>query len=251
VLLSATPMKDNITEFASVMNLILPINMQLPTKKDFNKTFFDNLDKIKNTKMLKEYIRGRISFLRSMESQITKINVGKLVKNLKYTLVESDKMSDFQSEVYEKALRKDGSIEDIEVLKNDDGSGYSYLTERTENNLIKKDLNENEDETFEEISDEEHSDVHEDKGGLYDNSRQASLFVFPNGKYGKDGFDDPDNIEYISKTSEDELKGKKPIFTKKLKNILTQNGKLTSPMDILNEIGKYSSKQVLLFFQNY
>jgi hypothetical protein len=82
VLLSATPMKDNITEFASVMNLILPMNMQLPTKKDFNKTFFDDFDKIQNNKLLKEYIRGRVSFLRSMESQITKINVGKLLNQV-------------------------------------------------------------------------------------------------------------------------------------------------------------------------
>lgn len=234
ILLSATPMKDNITEFASVMNLILPLNMQLPTKKEFNSMFFSKEngenDKLKNIEMLKNYIRGRVSFLRSMESQISKINVGKIIKELKYTVLESDKMSKFQTEIYEKALRKDGSFATIDELKNN-----------SEDELIgvSPELEYEKEEKEENIENEEK----EDKKGLYDNSRQASLFVFPNGKYGREGFNDSDNIEYITETDKEKKgKGKKPVFTNKLKNIITQNGALTSPIDILNEIGKYSSK---------
>ena len=239
VLLSATPMKDNITEFASVMNLILPINLQLPTKKDFNKTFFikgdnENGDMIKNVDMLKNYIRGRVSFLRTMESQVTKTNIGKTIKKLKYTLVESDRMSNFQTEIYEKALRKDGSVTNIEDLKNnseDDLIGISHDIESEER----------------EDKEEPIESEKEDKRGLYDNSRQASLFVFPDGSYGREGFNNPDNIVLKSEEIETEIgkkdtKGKKAQFTDKLKNILTKNGTLKSPMDILNEIGKYSSK---------
>ena len=253
ILLSATPMKDNITEFASVMNLILPMNLQLPTKKDFIKTFFikgDNErgsgnsseDKIKNVELLKNYIRGRVSFLRTMESQVTKTNIGKIVNKLKYTLVDADKMSSFQTEIYEKALRKDGSSTNMEDLKNnseDELIGSQTLTP----------------EESEESSESDDSDKlegeKEDKKGLYDNSRQASLFVFPDGTYGREGFNNPENItirediaEIKSKKGkiDEDSKRKKPQFTTKLKNIFTKNGTLTSPMDILNEIGKCSSK---------
>ena len=240
VLLSATPMKDNITEFASVMNLILPMNLQLPTKKDFIKTFFtkgeQGDDKIKNIELLKDYIRGRVSFLRTMESQVTKTNIGKIVNKLKYTLVDTDKMSTFQTEIYEKALRKDGSIANVDELEN-----------KSEDELLgsyEKEYEEYED------SKEESEGEKEDKKGLYDNSRQASLFVFPDGTYGREGFNNSDNItlkdERMDVLSQREKgskdKGKKPQFTNKLKNILTKNGTLTSPIDILNEIGKYSSK---------
>lgn len=242
ILLSATPMKDNITEFASVMNLILPMNLQLPTKNDFIKTFFikseDKEDKIKNVELLKNYIRGRVSFLRTMESQVTKTNIGKIINKLKYTLVDVDKMSSFQTEIYEKALRKDGSSTNIEELKNNSEDEI----------LVNKNLLEEEDN----LEESEQSETEkEDKKGLYDNSRQASLFVFPDGTYGREGFNNPENItmreditELKSKKGkiEEESKRKKPQFTNKLKNILTKNGTLTSPLDILNEIGKYSSK---------
>lgn len=218
VLLSATPMKDNSNEFASIMNLILPLNMQLPTKKDFNNMFFTDDNKIKNDDELRKYIRGRISFLRSMETQLTKMNIGNKVNNLKYTLVDLDKMSPFQSEIYESAFKKDTSIVPIKDLK--ENSEENILREKSMIDII---------EPEEELEEYELGDS---KSGLYDNSRQASLFVFPNGKYGRDGFNDSDNIEG----------GKNPGFTKKLKNILTKNGTLKSPMDILKEIGKYSSK---------
>jgi superfamily II DNA or RNA helicase len=218
VLLSATPMKDNSNEFASIMNLILPLDMQLPTKKDFNNMFFTDDNKIKNDDELRKYIRGRVSFLRSMETQLTKMNIGNKVNNLKYTLVDLDKMSPFQSEIYESAFKKDTSIVPIKDLK--ENSEENILREKSMIDVI---------ESEEELEDDELGDS---KSGLYDNSRQASLFVFPNGKYGRDGFNDSDNIE----------RGKNPGFTKKLKNILTKNGTLKSPIDILKEIGKYSSK---------
>ena len=254
VLLSATPMKDNITEFASIMNLILPMDLQLPIKKDFNKTFFtkgDNdggsgnssEDKIINVEILKKYIRGRVSFLRAMESQVTKTNIGKTINKLKYTIVEDDTMSKFQTEVYEKALRKDGSVATVEVLKNTSEDEIIGTPEGD---------SESDSESEGEGEGEEGEGEKEDKRGLYDNSRQASLFVFPDGTYGREGFNNSDNItmkseeidveKEMGKKDSKDSKVKKPQFTKKLKDTITKNGTLTSVTDILNEIGKYSSK---------
>jgi superfamily II DNA or RNA helicase len=251
VLLSATPMKDNITEFASIMNLILPLKMQLPTKKNFNKKFFEMTDegeKLINKDELKKYIRGRVSFLRTMESQVIKTNIGKTVNSLKYTMVDVDKMSTFQSEVYEKALRKDGQI-DINELKNN--SEDELLGEKSENvteemDEEKVDEVEKERINIRDLGEEENKEK-EDKRGLYDNSRQASLFVFPNGKYGREGFNDSANFvstfqkENIEKKGIEQKKIGKKEFSTELKQKLTRNGNY-SPMDILDKIGKYSSK---------
>jgi superfamily II DNA or RNA helicase len=248
VLLSATPMKDNITEFASIMNLILPLNLQLPTKKDFNNVYFDkddeNGDKLKNIDKLKQYIRGRISFLRAMESQVSKMNIGNIVKPLKYTMIDVDYMSQHQNKYYLEALRKDGSNVSLDTLKNNNEDQLIS----TPDDVDYDEENEREVELESNIEREDEQTEKEDKKGLYDNSRQASLFVFPNGKYGRDGFNDPNNITYTSQRGDDLSKkgkskiGKHPVFTSELKNILTQNGNLKSATDILNEIGKCSSK---------
>lgn len=221
ILLSATPMKDNSNEFASILNLILPLDRQLPRGKEFNEMFFQD-DKLKNIKKLKEYIRGKVSFLRTMESEVVKMNIGKNIGELIHTLVDNDTMSEFQSQIYESAFRKDKSSDSLENIT----------------------------EINEEINEEISEEINEDKRGLYDNSRQASLFVFPNGKYGSEGYNDTDNMKNVSgigvKSALDvvqkEEKSKKAVFSNKLISILTKNNTLKSPIDILNEIGKYSSK---------
>ena len=232
VLMSATPMKDNVTEFASIMNLILPMDTQLPIGKQFLDTFFEDDDqpKIKNMKMLKQLIRGKVSVLRAMESDLVKMNIGDTINELKHTKLDIDTMSNFQSEVYIEALKKDTSSVSIESLKSDKNLSVDESLRDRENKSEKivespRDV-ESPQEDEEEVS------------GLYDNSRQASLFVFPNKTYGSKGFSDPENI----KISKDSKSGSKAKFTDKLINILTKNKTIHSPVDLLEEIGKYSSK---------
>lgn len=113
ILMSGTPMKDSVAEIASVMNLILPASEQLPTEKDFLSEYFSNPSKdlylIKKSKIdaMKRIFKGRISYLRSMQSDVTKVYKGTKKGNLKYFNVVSDKMSDFQTRIYEKALETD------------------------------------------------------------------------------------------------------------------------------------------------
>jgi hypothetical protein len=230
LLMSATPMKDNVTEFASIMNLILPLDTQLPIGKQFIDTFFqdENQDenqisiKIKNEKQLKQLIRGKISVLRAMESDLIKMNIGETINELKYTKLDVDTMSNFQSQVYIEALRKDTSSVSLDTLKS--------------NENINDDINSN--VNISPTEDKELLEESEEVSGLYDNSRQASLFVFPNKTYGSKGFNDPENI----KSGKEGKSGQKAKFTDKLINILTKNKTLHSPIDLLNEIGKYSSK---------
>jgi superfamily II DNA or RNA helicase len=145
LLLTGTPMVDKPEEIASIMNLILPLNRQLPVQDIFAKEFLKRKEDNKNISILrkgkvdelKNYLHGYVSYLKAMKSQVKKTYVGDLdlgIFNL-YPL----KMSSFQSDVYEPLY----------------------------------------------IADKESSE----KTGVYNNSIQSSLFVFPDKSYGSEGFE--------------------------------------------------------------
>lgn len=139
LLLSGTPMKDKPEEIASVMNLILPEDNQLPTGEEFRTKYLtknkNNYTIVKPTmiKKLKRKFKGRVSFLKAMRSKVGKVFVGdKNVGSLQHFIVYPIRMKKKQTEGYIKALELDNKGE----------------------------------------------------SGVYLNSRQASLFVFPDGSVG-------------------------------------------------------------------
>jgi len=140
--LSGTPMKDSPEEIASVSNLLLPLDQQFPTGQDFleeymteeNGVYYVNPEK---ASIIKEKLKGKISFLREPESTTEKEFIGeKRFGNLKHFVVAPNTMSKFQSKRYKNAYEQDKG----------------------------------------------------GKKGVYNNSREASLFIYPDGSYGKEGF---------------------------------------------------------------
>ena len=194
ILLSGTPMRDKPDEFSSVMNLILPLNQQLPTKQEFMNTFYKG-GKLINVNILRNAIQGRISYLRSMDSNVIKISEGKITGDMKKIPISTIEMKEEQKNSYIKAFKRDTKEEKNEEDENGDG--------------------------------------------LYDKSRQASMFVFPDGSFGSEGFN---NKEWITET-----KGEYK-FTQKFRDILTDNGK-ASYMEIINNIEKYSCKMAYVLRQ--
>lgn len=195
LLMTGTPMKDNVKEISSVMNLILPLKSDgesyLPVGNDFIKEYFNetnNIYKIKSDKIdnLKSSFKGRVSFLNPIESNVTKIFKGKTMGTLKHFKVIPDIMSDFQTKVYEKAynLDKEG-----------------------------------------------------DKEGIYSNSRQAILFVYPDESFGKEGFDKYVKKNRIGKTS---INNQNISFS--LSNELKDALKGDTDEKILEKLNKFSSK---------
>lgn len=178
LLMSGTPMKDDINEFASIMNLILPLDNQFVTGTSFNKRYFKNNLKF-NPEMVKEFsskIIGKISYLKNSNSVIKKNYKGTKFGELLHFIVYPIEMSEFQSRYYLLALTKD-------------------LTERN----------------------------------IYTNSRQASLFVFPNGTYGTEGFN-----QYIIRSEQ----YRNIRLTTELKNALQG----TTDRQRLEKLKEYSSK---------
>jgi superfamily II DNA or RNA helicase len=114
LLLSGTPMKDKPEEIASVMNLILPKKLQLPTGDLFIDEYLNKQDTnkftVKKNKIdsLKTRFKGRISFLKSMRSKVKKEFTGeKNIGKLKHFIVDTVNMSDFQTKYYMEAVKLD------------------------------------------------------------------------------------------------------------------------------------------------
>lgn len=114
ILLSGTPMKDSPEEIASVMNLILPKELQFPVGEKFMSEYLikkgDNNYVVKKDKIkdLKKRFKGRVSFIKSIKSDIKLTFQGeKNVGNLKHLTVFPLKMSDKQNKSYLDALELD------------------------------------------------------------------------------------------------------------------------------------------------
>lgn len=208
LLLSATPMTDTPFEIANILNLILPIGEQLPTGKDFMSVYFepkseDGLYNIKNTmkEKLKLKIKGRVSYLNVMSSDVKmSYEQNGETDKLKYFIVYKDFMSKFQDKFYSMAYNKDTTNIDSDIIEG----------------------------------------IVDEKSGLYKNSRQASLFIFPDGSYGSTGFNKYINIGSKSLIFEE---GKnKVIYNYTLKPELLEklNGKTDE--EKLLKLEKYSSK---------
>ena len=151
LLLSGTPMFDQVNEISSIMNLLLPLDEQLITGEDFTKEFFTETrkdiykPKPSHIPQLKQIFKGRVSYLQAMKSNVIENFKGSHMGSLEYFKVAPNYMSEFQTKSYLEAFEKDTTTS---------------------------------------------------KEGVYSNSRQASLFVFPDGSYGSKGFE-----KYITKTT--------------------------------------------------
>ena len=113
VLLTATPMVNSVDQIAPLMNLILPIDNQMPTEMDYGNVSFEYME---------PFFRGRISYTRTMQGNAipryngvkteTSLDDGTLAQTIVYTV----EMSDFQSGMYESmvdfndSFHRDGKI---------------------------------------------------------------------------------------------------------------------------------------------
>lgn len=109
ILMSGTPMKDQPDEIADIMNLILPSDEQF-NKENFMEEYFShgfNFDRFTNK------IKGRISYIKSMSSNVEKYFIGQCYGDLKYFKLNGLKMSPFQEAAYTQAYLRDRQDKNI------------------------------------------------------------------------------------------------------------------------------------------
>ena len=115
ILMSGTPMKDEPFEIASILNLILPLDQQLPTDKNFNDEYLSQKNEVyyvKDSKKLslKKAMYGRVSYLKTMPSDVEIVYVGEIIPPLKIFNIVPSTMIEPQLNSYTEAFRLD-SIE--------------------------------------------------------------------------------------------------------------------------------------------
>ena len=157
LLLTATPMKDLPSEIVNILNLISPLDKQLDKKKFTEEYMGENGFIREKAPVFKDtYLKGIVSYVRSMTENIKAINEGVVdttdgMRFMKTVLLD---MEDFQQSVYMPAFKQESKT------------------------LAKLNM----DELDIDIEDNESKE-----NKLWLNSRQASLFVFPDGSIGTKG----------------------------------------------------------------
>jgi hypothetical protein len=140
IVMTGTPMVNNASDIALLMNLILPRELQFPVEAAFNEMYINpntgRIDDPEAIQQIQSRIKGRVSYLTS-QVPIRSTFRGQKIGDISYPIV-THTMSDFQERSYAQALKLDGS-----------------------------------DST---------------SSGFYIHSLDASLFVFPDGSYGTEGF---------------------------------------------------------------
>jgi len=111
ILMTGTPMVDSPSEIASLMNLILDSDRQLPTGEEFKKRYMTKLgnDLVLNPEReeeLKQILYGKVSFLRMMRTDTKKEFIGELL-DLKYMKQLYLKLKEPQKRIYLDVLEKD------------------------------------------------------------------------------------------------------------------------------------------------
>jgi len=196
ILLTGTPMVDRPNEIAGIMNLILPLNRQIPTLDNFTKNFLivDQKDKDltimnpKSVKKLKSYLHGYVSYLVAMKSDVKKTFVGDLnIGNFKLYPIT---MKPQQQKEYMRA----------------------YLEDQ------------------------------KGKTGVYNESIQSCLFVFPNGSYGSEGFKEYIKSEEQKVSIYDKDKRKTKMIYKALPSFKKIFGDAKTNEEKLEKLSYYSSK---------
>lgn len=172
IIMSGEPIVENPDEPVGLVNLLVPPEKRLPLGKKFMDKFYDG-NKLINVKELEEFFRGHVSYVRQMGSVASKrfMTSGKGKKWLKELDVYECCMSDFQKKVYYESAKKVTTRQAKETLiKEIDGKKIEVTqVKRTK-----------EGETVEIIS---------AKGGsFYQFTRESSMFVYPDGTYGGEGF---------------------------------------------------------------
>jgi superfamily II DNA or RNA helicase len=165
LLLTGTPVWDDVREIASLLNLILPDNDQLDYL-NFDKTYFS--DTVLKDNKISKYITGNVSYVKQKQSNVSIKYMENEIPNMYATSkmeklkIYTDEMDKFQYDLVEKAKNS-------EVEKDDKGKNKGKIDD-----------------------DDEELDIKKGKKGETKGLRlmeiEASNFTFPDGTYGTAGF---------------------------------------------------------------
>ncbi len=148
--LTATPMINDVFEIGPRLNLILPINKQLPDDQDYKTITLEEFE---------PYLRGRVSYVRQLDTGAIPIYRGKVL-NATFDI--------------------DGTKEDAQMI--------IYSTKMSSKQLKTYKLAESDPKTLRPKKKKKKKKKKSDSDAFDDLKRQAANFVFPDGNTGTKGF---------------------------------------------------------------
>lgn len=194
ILATATPMINDTLDFVPLINLLLPMNFQLPFYKN-KENFYD----LVTLEQLEPYFRGKITFIKFLESNIEIRNIG---EELNY---------EHKITMASEGLDSEPLISDVKVIQNN-----NIITQKS-SPLNKQPLVKSIDNIFKsktkivklEMSELQTIGYNASKKknkSFFLSERQAAVFVYPNKMYGIKGFEyytEKDELgEYVFKENE-------------------------------------------------
>jgi hypothetical protein len=210
ILATATPMINEVNEIAKIMNLILPVDMQMPTDWDYNKVTLQQLE---------PFFRGRISYVRGLDTGAVEEYQGETI-NETYDMEFADENQDvpFLAEIrnnnYEKVSKPAMPKIKTKIQK--------FKSQNVVYPLL---LSEFQAEGYGKSINDDIKNKNTKTGAFKSDERQASLMVFPDGSYGGD-FKGKQKLfnkagKYIERISDNEFK-----LTNEFKKLLKIPGNL-------------------------
>jgi hypothetical protein len=110
LLMTGTPMVNEASDIARVMNLILPEDKQIPIGSLFDSEFFTD-GSLNNADVLEERFRGRISYLTS-QTDIQSVYIGRVIQPIDHFKLFPSEMSDHQYNTYSRVFSEDSGWKD-------------------------------------------------------------------------------------------------------------------------------------------
>lgn len=202
ILATATPMLNEVSELAKLMNLILPENMQMPLKWDYDKVTLSQLE---------PFFRGRISYVRALETGAIVTPQGEFMNTeYKLTFADSSVNPPFISSTKDNENPEQPLVQTETKIYDSQDKIYQLNMSKFQSEAYIK-------------------AVTDDREAFDTQKRQASCLVFPDGSIGGDFKEKKSENKFIEKVGRNSY-----ILTKEFTKYLRK--------DVLEDLATFSCK---------
>ena len=172
---TATPMVKLVHDFVPLLNLLLPMDYQLPSPDRVRQGFYDTI----SLNQLEPFLRGKVTFIKFSESSINIINKGQQNKEYNHIIEVAKKNN---STVIKPAIKKieSGNIISVREPRQEYGE-TKKIKVPSQVKLINLPMKDIQLEVYKKLKGQKNK-------SFYMSQRQISVFVYPNGDYGNLGF---------------------------------------------------------------
>tara|TARA_R110000822_G_scaffold56167_7_gene142184 strand:+ start:10098 stop:13445 length:3348 start_codon:yes stop_codon:yes gene_type:complete len=226
IIATATPMINEINDFVPLLNLLLPENKQFPTIKD--ESFYQSL----SLKQLEPYFRGMFTYVRFLENEIRVVEKGDIAEKYFHSIKYGDNNTEeeikpISKKIINNTIVMDKGMDKYEISKNQPKNKTKIKKIPSQIVIKTLEMKQLQLKVFEKVEKLK-------KDSFYRKALQSSVFVFPNGDYGTEGFN-----KFVRRDEFGDFKFKNPVFIDK-RNLSLEQFISSDPSKYKNNISNIS-----------